>query len=451
MSVPSRAASDGGGAMAVFYSILNRIAMIALQMATGILTARVLHPQGRGELAAMILWPLFLASVTSLGIPSSLIYFIRKRNSGRRSLIMHGFALSIGFGCIAAGISALLLPRWLHQYSPAVIHGAELFLFTIPLCSIMMAGQASLEALGRFSASNATQILVPMSTLAGLLGFYCTHRLTPFTAAIAYVASSVPVAALILFYLWRERNPESHWQWSVAECRLLLSYGIRSYGIDLLNALSERVDAVLVIALLAPSAMGVYAVMLSLSRTLNVFQSAVAMVLFPKTAGQPLDAIVELTEVAVRISAMITALCAAVLCIVGPILVALLYGRSFAGASGALRILLVEATLACAVTVMAQAFKAVGRPGVVTILQAIGLALCIPLMLWLIPKWGLAGAAAALLLSTLARFLFIYVSFRIFLRTRMPRLLPELEDFRFILSVVHTRLRREPALPEIAQ
>jgi O-antigen/teichoic acid export membrane protein len=197
--------------------------------------------------------------------------------------------------------------------------------------------------------------------------------------------------------------------------------------------------------------MGVYAVMLSLSRTLNVFQSSVAMVLFPKAAGQPLDAIVELTEVAVRISAMITALCAVTLCLIGPLFVGLLYGHPYTGAVDALRILLVEATLACTVTVMAQAFKAVGQPGVVTILQAIGLSLCIPLMLWFIPRWGLAGAAAALLISTMARFLFIYFSFRVFLRTRMPSLLPRLEDFRFILSVVHSRLRREPALPEIAQ
>jgi O-antigen/teichoic acid export membrane protein len=451
MNVPSYAASDGSGTMAVFYSILNRVAMIAIQMVTGILTARALHPQGRGELAAMILWPLFLASVTTLGIPSSLIYFIRKRNSERASLILHGFAISVGFGCIAAGISALLMPRWLPQYSPAVVHSAQLFLLTIPLCSIMLAGQASLEALGKFSASNATQILVPVATLAGLLCFYFTHRLTPFTAAIAYVASAFPVAALILFYLWREHSATERWQWSFAECRLLLSYGVRSYGIDLLNALAERVDIVLVISLLEPSAMGVYAVMLSLSRTLNVFQSSVAMVLFPKAAGQPLDAIVELTEVGVRISAMITAFCAAVLCLVGPILVRMLYGRSFAGAIGALRILLVEATLACAVTVMAQAFKAVGRPGVVTILQGAGLALCIPMMLCLIPKWGLTGAAAALLISTSARFLFLYLSFRFFLRTRMPRLLPRLEDFHFIASIVHSRLRREPALPEVGQ
>ncbi len=443
--------SGDGGTIAVLHSILNRIGMIGIQIANGIFTARMLQPEGRGELAAMILWPLFLASVTTLGIPSSLIYFIRKRNNGRSALILHGFAISVGFGCIAAGISVFLLPQWLHQYSPSVVHGGQLFLITLPLCSIMLAGQASLEALGKFSYSNATQILVPAATLASLLGFYFTHRLTPFTAAIAYTASSLPVAALILFYLWRERTPHNEWHWSLAECRLLLSYGTRSYGIDLLNAVAERVDTVLVISLLEPSAMGVYAVMLSLSRTLSVFQSSVAMVLFPKTAGQPLQKIVELTEVAVRISAVITTLCAAIVCLVGPILVGLLYGRSYLGAVSTLRILVVEATLSCAVTVMAQAFKALDRPGVVTILQGIGLGLCIPMMLWFIPRWGLTGAAAALLFSTCARFLFIYIGFRIFLHTRLPRLLPRAADIHFVISRMQSRLRREALLPEMVQ
>jgi len=442
---------QSSGSMAVVYSILNRIAMICLQMGTGILTARMLQPQGRGELAAMILWPLFLASITTLGVPSSLIYFIRKRQSGRTSLIIHGFAISVGFGVLAAVVSALLLPYWLHQYSPSVIHGAQLFLFTLPLCSIMLAGQAALEAVGRFSASNASQILVPAATLAVLLTFYFTHHLTPFTAAIAYVASAVPVAGLIVHALWRERNPAATWHWSLDECRLLLSYGMRSYGIDLLGSLAERVDSVLVVSLLRPGAMGVYAVMLSLAGTLSVFRLAVSMVLFPRTAGLAPKAIIELTEVAVRIATMITALCAAALCLVGPLLVGVLYGHVYLTALGALRLLLLEATISCAVTVLAQAFKSAGRPGLVTILQGIGLGLCIPLMLWLIPIYGVAGAALALLLSTTARFLFIYFGFPLFLHEPLPQLMPQMDDLRFVRSVLHSRLRREPELPEAVQ
>ena len=442
---------DGGGAHAVAHSILNRMAMIAIQICTGILTARMLQPRGRGELAAMILWPLFLASVTTLGIPSSLIYFLRKHTEGHATLILNGVAMSVTFGCVAAGVSALLMPRWLHQYSPSVVHGAQLFLLTVPLCSMMLAGQATLEAFGKFTYSNIVQILVPSATLAMLLLFLFTHHFNPFTAAISYVAAAVPVTLLIYYFLWRERTASTGWKWSPSACRMLLSYGIRSYGIDLLGTLALQVDTVLVISLLQPSAMGVYAVMLSLSRMLSLFQSAVVMVLFPKTAGKPLEEIVELTEVAMRISVMITAACAAILCFLGPVLIGIMYGRPFLSAVGALRLLLVEATISCAVAVLAQAFMAVGRPGIVTILQAIGLGLCIPMMLLLIPRWGVAGAAASLLLSTTARFLFIYFGFRVFLRTRMPRLVPKLDDFRFIASVVRSRMQRSAEIPEAAQ
>jgi len=105
-------------------------------------------------------------------------------------------------------------------------------------------------------------------------------------------------------------------------------------------------------------------------------------------------------------------------------------------AAGALRILVAEAVLSGATFVLAQAFMALGRPGVVTMLQALGLSLSIPMMLWLIPRLGIYGAALALLTATTARFIFIYLGFRIFLNMRPPRLLPGVEDARMLWSTV---------------
>src|SRR4051812_40013919 len=79
-------ATDSTGATAsVIKSMVARGALIGINAATGIVTARALKPEGRGELAAMILWPSFLASVMTLGIPSSLIYNVRRdeRSAGR--------------------------------------------------------------------------------------------------------------------------------------------------------------------------------------------------------------------------------------------------------------------------------------------------------------------------------------------------------------------------------
>lgn len=422
---PSR--SSGDGAQAVVYSVANRLGILALNAVTGILTARTLQPAGRGQLAAMIIWPLFLASATTLGIPSSLIYHLRKRARDRSELFANGFAMSLGLGVAATLLGFFFLPHWLHRYPAPVIHAAQLFLLTLPLCSTTLVGRAILEGSNEFSTSNAIQILTPLATLIALLTFWAAHNLTAYTAAIAYVASALPT--FLLMFVKVRRISTARWRFSLDACKRLLHYGVRSYGIDLLGTLALQVDQVLVISLLTPSAMGSYVVVLSLSRMLSVFQNAVVMVLFPKAAGQSPEKVLWLTERSTRISAMITVFCGACVCLSGPYLLGLLYGSEYVGATSALRILVLEAIVSGAVFTLAQAFMALARPGIVTILQGLGLALSIPLMLWLIPSMGVVGAALALLLSTTARFLFIYFGFPVFLRTRKPKLFPEKDDF----------------------
>jgi O-antigen/teichoic acid export membrane protein len=120
-----------------------------------------------------------------------------------------------------------------------------------------------------------------------------------------------------------------------------------------------------------------------------------------------------------------------------------LYGSEYVAAAGVLRILVVEVVLSGATFVLAQAFMALDRPGVVTVLQAIGLSLCIPLMILLIPRYGIYGAAVSLLISTTARLIFVFVAFRIFLKTKPPSLVPAASDIRLLWgSVMGFRLER---------
>ena len=72
---------------AVVQSVGAKVLIIGINALTGIITARALRPEGRGELAAMILWPVFLASALSLGVPSALTFQL-KRNPGKQSQLM---------------------------------------------------------------------------------------------------------------------------------------------------------------------------------------------------------------------------------------------------------------------------------------------------------------------------------------------------------------------------
>jgi O-antigen/teichoic acid export membrane protein len=416
-----------------------KLLIIGLNAATGILAARALAPAGRGELSAMILWPVLLGTVFSLGVPSALTYRLRRHPEQLSELSGAALAISVVISVFACAVGFFGLPHWIPQYSPEALLFARIFLLNTPIAIFMVIGRAALESQGHFMASNLSLIGPPVLTLAGLLLLLFTHTFTAVNAACWYVFSGVPPLLWMGRSFYRTVRPRFHHLFQSA--RLLLSYGIRSYGIDLCGTLSLYVDQALVIRILRPSMMGTYVVALSLSRMLNAFHTAVVMVLFPRAVSRPPREVLEMTGQAVRMTTFITTLCGAGIMLAGPRLLVFLYGPEYRGAAAILRILVVEVILTGATQVMSQAFMALSRPGVITALQAIGLLLTVPLMLALVPRFGIAGAALSLLLSTCARFAFVLASFSRFLDLPRPALLPRRADLLFLSNEVSRRLR----------
>jgi O-antigen/teichoic acid export membrane protein len=420
-------------------SAAAKLLIIVLNAATGILTARALAPTGRGELSAMILWCFMLGSVFSFGIPSALTYRLRRHPEQVSELSGAALLFALGASVVACTVGFFGVPHWIPQYSPEVLFYARIFLLNTPAAVFVLIGRAALESQGDFTASNVSLIGPPLLTLAGLLVLLFTHTFTPVNASWVYVLAGLPPLVWMSCSFHQAVRPRFRRLRKSAQ--LLFSYGIRSYGIDLCGTLSLYVDQALVIRILQPGLMGTYVVALSLSRVLNAFHTAVVMVLFPRAVSRPPREVLELTGRAVRMTTFITALCGAGIMVAGPHLLILLYGPEYRGAAAILRILVIEVVLTGATQVMSQAFMALSRPGVITILQAIGLVLTIPLMLVLVPRFGIAGAAMSLLLSTFARFAFVLVSFSRFLRMPCPRLLPCRADLVFIHGEVFRRLR----------
>jgi O-antigen/teichoic acid export membrane protein len=85
----------------------------------------------------------------------------------------------------------------------------------------------------------------------------------------------------------------------------------------------------------------------------------------------------------------------------------------------------------------------------VTALQAVGLSLTIPLMMLLVPRFGILGAAASLLISTSVRFAFVMSSFSRFLSLPRPKVLFGRADFRYVRSIAEGRLRLSAKAAEV--
>jgi antigen flippase len=428
---------------AIAQTLLTQVAILGINVFTGIITARRLGPDGRGELAAILL-PGVIANAMTLGLPSAATYTFRRYPDARRALFTAAMAMSLVLGVLAALVGVVVVPHWLHQYPARDIRIAQLLILVAPVTITTSVVASILAVEGDFAAANQTRYLVPALTLAGLLACWATKTLTPITAAFAYALPTIPVLLLRIAPLWRQFGPGRGGLRQSA--RLLLDYGARSYGIDLVGTFSLQVDQALVVAFLSPAAMGTYAVALSASRVLNALQGSIVTVLLPSAAARPASEVVALTARAARVCTALAAPVAAMIAIAGPLAIHVMYGARFAAAVPVFRILLVEVVLGGATWILVQAYMAVGRPGVVTTLQACGLALSVPLMVVLIPRFGLVGAALALLISTSVRLILTVAGYRRLLRVPIPPLLASVDDVLLVwrrLVAADEQLRQE--------
>lgn len=418
------------GFMATVQTLFVNMFILVLNVANGIIIARGLGPSGRGEQAVMALWPQFLAGVLTLGLPAAVTYNMKRFPEEARTLFSAGLWLSAGLGGAAALFGVAALAYFLKQYPPSLVFAAQWLMLVTPTTLIAYFLNAVLQNHHEFSLLNRLRYLPPLLTLVLLLYFLASHTLTPLTAVLSFVLTGVPGFLWLFVRLVRQYPPLV--SGLGAAYRKLLHYGLRAYGIDLLGTLSAQIDQVLVVGLLASRQMGLYATALGLSRMLNFVQSAIVNVLFPKAMNRPVEEVVLLIGRTARVSSLCTFAFAVFAALVGPVVLHILYGNAYMESVGVFRILVFEVVVSSLVWVLGQAFMATGHPGTVTLLQTVGLLLSVPLMLVLIPRYGLMGAGTAILLSSLLRLALILLNFPLTLKVAPPGCFLTRADIRWV-------------------
>jgi len=422
-----------------------RLGTVGLNAITGIVTARALSPSGRGELAAMVLWPMLFAGLTTCGLPSAIVYHMRRDEAAAPALIGWALALCTAASLIGTAIGWSLIPAWLSHHPPEVIRAAQWCLLTTLLCSLTLTARAAWEARGHFVESAMSQLVTPLFVVLGLALLAWGGGLTPGAAAAVYVLSGLPSLIWILSSLAAVGRPTlAH---HAAPWRRLTHYGFRSYGVDLCGILAIYLDQALVVGLLSASSMGIYAVALSLSRVIGAVHTTVATMVFPRVVGLAPEAMIAAMGRSARLGTIASSAVGLAVLAAGPALIAWLYGAAYAPAGYILPILVAEAIVAGLAQVLLQGFLAAGRPAVATTVLGLGLTGSVPLFFWLVPAYGVVGAAIALFCGSLLRVLLTVAAYRSVLRQPAPRVwigtddLGDLARYREALASSWARLR----------
>ena len=433
--------SAKSGTMANIQTAFANLAVQAVNLLCGILTARSLGPGGRGLLAAIIMWPQFLAYAMTIGIPIASVYWLKRRPYLSAELAGTGLLLSVGFGLLAALVGVAVIPYSLQTYPAPAIHLAQLWALVTPLELLAVTLIAQAQAANSFSSYNLFRFLSPFSVLIILAIEKALGHLTYFTSAFAYLLGGIPAMLWIAHWAWRYFRPSLHS--TIATSRLLLGYGVRAWGADLLGTVATQVDRILVVGLLAPEFMGLYVIAQSAAGALAFIPSAVAPITMPRSTNLHTDDILTLTGRAARATLCLMLFASLPLFFFGDFLLGLVYGSRFTGAAAVLPFLVVEAIASGLTSVLAQAFLATGFPGTVSLLQGCGLFTSIPLLYWMIPRFGLRGAGCALMLSTLCRLMLVLLNFPYKLKSRPPGLIMHRTEFMGLFTSAWQRIIAE--------
>lgn len=422
-------------ATAIVQTAVASIAVQGINIVSGILIARTLGPSGRGSLTAIIMWPQFLAYGLSLGVPVASVYWLKRRPEEASNLAGAAFMLSVILGILATFVGFIVIPHSLHTYPSHQVRFAQELVVVTPLALLAVTIISFVQSAGAFRNFNVFRFLSPLSVLVVLLVEKISGHLNSTSAALAYLLAATPATVWISIWVWKHYKPR--FENVASSSRLLLGYGVRAWGGDLLGTIASQIDRILIVGMLNPEMMGLYVVAQSAAGVLGVLPAAVSPITLPKSSGLGTEDILELTGRAVRMTLFVMILASLPLWFCGGLLLKLVYGAKFLKSASILPFLVLEAIIDGLTAVMSQAFLASGFPGTVSLLQGSGLLASIPLLYWFIPRYGAQGAACALTIATSIRFAFVLINFPLRLKVLPPNMIIRRQE----LLALFNRLR----------
>ena len=375
----------------------SQILIFAVGFIASIILARTLGPTGKGIYALIILIPAVMLKLGSLGIEVANVYFTGSKQYKIKDIVSNSLLSSILLGLFLVllflGISYLgAFKNYLNSNQINIFY-LWLVVLTIPFS--LFSGFLRSIFLGKeeIITFNKINIFQTIIQLVLIVIFLMILKQGVSGAVNAYILTVLFVFVFIIFLI--KNVTEIKLFFNRKMFRDSIGYGIKAYFGNLAQFLNYRLDMFLVALFLTPTAVGYYSIAVGIAEKLWMLPGAIATVLFPRISSlQDKDAN-NLTPRVARHTFFIVLIISLILAVLAKPLVEILFGDAFLPSVIPLLILLPGIIALGGAKTLTADLAGRGKPQFGAYAAFVSLAVNIPLNLWLIPKWGIAGAAFA--------------------------------------------------------
>lgn len=425
----------------VLVLFLAQVLTAGLGIFNGFFLARLIGPSGKGDYYLLTFLPPTLMVLCQLGLPPAFGFFSARgftRGLVVRTVVLTGFisipvllmmwallpvlqeTILYGLGTVAIVVPLLALPLLLHAtFTTAIVFGRQ---------AVRWAALVSICV----SISATSLILI----LAGVLG------LGVWGALIAFVLTAAIQA--VGFLLGASRVSRSRSAAGSVSYRDLLRYGLPLYPGSLTSFFGYRADVYLLAWMLAdPSApLGYYSMAVSMAELVFFLPNAVGTFFFPHVAGASREDSDRQVPFVSRVTLVMTgAVGLALLPLASAAILILL--PAFRPSLPALYVLLPGVVAMSISKVLDSYVLGLGRSGLVSVVSILAFVVNVILNLFLIPRYGIVGAAGASLVSyTLSSIMYSVIAARLAGARPIDFWIPRAADVRFAAATTISLIRR---------
>lgn len=359
---------------------------------TGVILARHLGADGRGVLAAAMVYPVILQGLGQLGIKQASTYYVGRRVYEDARVVGAVATLAILTGLLGiAAATALMSSVGNPALSPLII---ALAVASIP--ASLMTSYASGVLLGKRLVGQFVRITL-IAALLRLLGVvilvWWLGTDVP-GALLATLLSSITVAAYAFYRLSRVGPLQPSADWTLV--RALVAKGT-NYALALfVLTLNYRVDVALMGRLSSSAETGTYAVAAGLAELTWFLPQSITTAIFSHSVNAENErAFSEKVTRLFRVTIIIALTLVVAAAAAAPILIPLVYGPEFQASVLPMQVLLPGVFCLTTLKILNMDLAGRGRPNVSLWATLPALAVNILLNVLLLPRYGALGAAIA--------------------------------------------------------
>ncbi len=360
--------------------------------ASGILVARGLGPEGRGQFAAAMMWPGLAGVLVVFGLQQAFAFAAGAGWSSPKNLHRMAALYSLIVGVAATFLFLLACPYLFRKSFPGTLWIPAAFAWSIPFALYSGFLMTIYQGRGDFKRWNGAKLLRSGGWTLAVGGFLVLGSATVFNFLLAQLLILV---VLSVYLAWGIPALSSSLVEPPCSFGRLLRYGLAVYASHIVYMVNQQLDQLLLSLWVVPEQLGQYAAAVTVSGILLLVPGVIGPIIFSQMArlGPSVPRHGTSAAEGFWLTCALLAPAGVLLGFAGPWVVYLLYGAAFAEAGGLLRVLAPAAIFLGLGQVLSEILRGAGKPMLATYGIIAGAIVTVVGLAYALPRYGIWGAA----------------------------------------------------------